>query len=117
MATYTQLLLLKCPSCHVHVAFYTPFEKNMLLFRQTLSLIAVGFLLSCSALGQTSEPTLQFESIFSRYQNYTEPAPERWQDANQKVHAIGGWRAYAQESNAPEPTQDAKHKAASGGQP
>jgi len=111
----------------MHAAFDTSFEKNMLLFRQTLRLIAAGILLTSAASGQTSivsatleqpaEPPLQYQSIFSRYQNHTEPVPERWQEANQKVHAIGGWRAYAQESNAPEPTHDATHKAAPGGQP
>lgn len=30
-----------------------------------------------------------------------ETAPQNWRDANQRVHQIGGWRAYAREAQQP----------------
>lgn len=56
---------------------------------------------------QASVPPVQHRSAFSRYRALTDVAPIPWREANETVHRIGGWRAYAREAAAPEPAASA----------
>ena len=101
----------------------------MFIFIKPLCLAIAGGVLASSAVGQTAlaatepdtatvpPPALLFQSIFTQYRAYTDQPLERWQDANQQVQSIGGWRAYAKEAHAPEPTNPPPQKTITGGQP
>lgn len=43
-------------------------------------------------------PTLAYTSALEGYRRYSEASMQDWNAANQTVHHIGGWRAYAQEA-------------------
>lgn len=43
----------------------------------------------------------RYVSVLAQYQPYAEQAVASWTDANATVQRIGGWRAYAQEMQAP----------------
>ncbi len=43
----------------------------------------------------------RYVSAFAQYQPYAEQAIASWPEANATVQRIGGWRAYAKESQAP----------------
>lgn len=43
----------------------------------------------------------RYVSVFAQYQPYAEQAIASWPEANATVQRIGGWRAYAKESQAP----------------
>ncbi len=45
---------------------------------------------------------LQFESVLSRYKPMTDQKLGSWQDANDTVTRIGGWRTYLKESQQPD---------------
>ncbi|MCF8167279.1 MAG: hypothetical protein K9K38_04060 [Rhodoferax sp.] len=87
----------------------------MQFFRTSTCLAAAFALLSsAAALGQSdpakpqseaapAPPLPEFVSIFSRYRGYADQALDSWQDANQRVQQIGGWRAYAREIQQPAP--------------
>jgi hypothetical protein len=49
---------------------------------------------------------LAYTSPFASYQRFQDAPPGAWQDTNQTVNRIGGWRAYArqaQETQTPAP--------------
>jgi len=59
---------------------------------------------------KTVPPTqLQYSSAIGGYQAYTDQPVQSWQQANDKVGRIGGWRAYAKEikTGVPASAQDA----------
>lgn len=61
--------------------------------------------LSAPANDRTKAPAsaaLEYVSSFSDYRAYHEQAIRSWREANDTVGQIGGWRAYARESQAPE---------------
>lgn len=72
-------------------------------------------LLASSALAQTTaeqkppaSPTqLRYTSPLNAYQTYTDQPVQSWQDANDTVGRIGGWRTYAREARTAEPAKDA----------
>lgn len=41
---------------------------------------------------------LQFTSALEGYRAYTDQVVQSWREANDQVHRIGGWRAYAKEA-------------------
>jgi len=43
----------------------------------------------------------RYVSVLAQYQPYAEQALASWPEANATVQRIGGWRAYAKESQAP----------------
>ena len=47
---------------------------------------------------------LVYRSTFASYRRLSEPEPLAWREAIDQVGRIGGWRAYAREANAPEPS-------------
>jgi hypothetical protein len=47
---------------------------------------------------------LVYRSTFASYRRLSEPEPMAWREAIDQVGRIGGWRAYAREANAPEPS-------------
>lgn len=62
---------------------------------------------------QAATPALLYQSSLSKYKRLGEQAPPlSWREANDNVRAIGGWRAYAREANAPEPAASAPASAA-----
>ena len=71
-------------------------------------------LLASSAMAQTTaeqkpqeSPTrLSYTSPLNGYQAYTEQPVQSWQDANDTVGRIGGWRTYAREARTTEPAKD-----------
>ena len=101
----------------------------MFKFIKPLCLAIAGGVLASAAAGQTAPDATgtvaeispatppQYQSVFSGYRTYTDQPLESWQNANQKVHTVGGWRAYAKEAHAPEPTNPSPQKATAGEQP
>ncbi|MDB5858893.1 MAG: hypothetical protein JWQ76_2582 [Ramlibacter sp.] len=67
----------------------------------TLAMLAAG-----AAVAQLEPPRatpppgaeLPYRSTLEHYQPYSEQAVGSWQDANDTVGRIGGWRAYAREA-------------------
>ena len=51
---------------------------------------------------------LTYRSTFATYRRLSEPDAMAWREANDQVGRIGGWRAYAREANAPEPSPASK---------
>jgi hypothetical protein len=49
---------------------------------------------------------LSYTSPLNGYQAYTEQPVQSWQDANDTVGRIGGWRTYAREARTTEPAKD-----------
>jgi hypothetical protein len=48
-------------------------------------------------------PAATYSSPLARYRPAGEIKPGSWQEVNQTVTRIGGWRAYAREASQPEP--------------
>jgi hypothetical protein len=51
---------------------------------------------------QVSVPRLTHESVFKQYRGQRDEKLRSWKDANDEVGRIGGWRAYARESQQPD---------------
>jgi hypothetical protein len=54
---------------------------------------------------------LQYFSVFTHYQNFREQPLHSWQETNDNVGKIGGWRFYARDAQQPDTgssTDDAK---------
>ena len=76
-------------------------------------LVALAAITALTAFAQTAQPTaeapggptaptaLTYHSAFDSYQRYQDDKPTAWKQANDTVHQRGGWRAYAQELQAP----------------
>ncbi len=47
-------------------------------------------------------PPLVYESSFKEYRRFSEEKSLSWREANDNVARIGGWRAYARESQSPD---------------
>lgn len=100
----------------------------MFIFIKSLCLAIAGCVLASAVAGQTASSATdtaaeklhispsQYQSAFSGYRVYTDQPLESWQKSNQQVQAIGGWRAYAKEALAPEPTTPAPQNATAGEQ-
>lgn len=52
---------------------------------------------------QAAVPALVWRSSFIGFRGIALPPVLGWKEANDQVHRIGGWRAYAREANEPEP--------------
>jgi hypothetical protein len=107
----------------------------MFIFIKPLCIAIAGGVFASAATGQTapnatgtktdvspSVPPPHYPSVFSGYRAYADQPLERWQEANQKVQTIGGWRAYAKEAHTPdttrtESTETSPQKPASGERP
>lgn len=68
-------------------------------------------LLASSAMAQTTAEQkppaqLSYTSPLNAYQAYTDQPVQSWQDANDTVGRIGGWRTYAREARTAEPAKD-----------
>ncbi len=46
--------------------------------------------------------SLRFESVFDGYQSYRHQPVAPWEQSNERVREVGGWRAYAREAAEPE---------------
>ncbi len=72
---------------------------------------------------QAGVPALNYASSFARYRRMSEAQPIPWREANDAVARIGGWRAYARETQQPDaagaatPSQTPGAPAASPSQP
>lgn len=89
----------------------------MFMFNKPLCIAIAGGVLASAATGQNAPnatgtktdispvPPPHYQSVFSVYRAYADQPLERWQEANQKVQAMGGWRAYAKEVHAPDTTR------------
>jgi len=72
-------------------------------------------MLASSAWAQTTTeqkpPTppaaLSYTSPLNGYQAYTDQPVQSWQETNDTVGRIGGWRTYAREARTAEPAKDA----------
>ncbi len=72
-------------------------------------------LLAGSAMAQTpaeqNQPAppiqLTYTSPLNDYQAYADQSVQSWQEANDTVGRIGGWRTYAREARTAEPAKDA----------
>lgn len=51
-----------------------------------------------------------YQSAFTSYQPFTDKPLQDWYQANQRVHQIGGWRAYMQQAQKAKETQNAQHR-------
>ena len=52
-------------------------------------------------------PAYHHRSSLADYRAWGEERRVPWKEANDTVHRIGGWRAYAREAQAPEPAASA----------
>lgn len=59
-----------------------------------------------------STPRVVHESTFKHYRRFGETSVASWQQANETVARVGGWRAYAREAQAPQPAPSASAAAA-----
>lgn len=56
-------------------------------------------LISMVPTSQAQEkPVVGYQSVFESYQPFADEPLQDWYQANQRVHQIGGWRAYMQEA-------------------
>jgi hypothetical protein len=51
---------------------------------------------------KASVPALSYRSSFARYRTFSDDKPLSWQQANDAVARIGGWRVYAREAQQPD---------------
>ena len=74
------------------------------LFILSTSVVRAGEV--SSLVGQMSKTIpFKYSSIFSYYEIFKDQPLRSWQEANDRVGAIGGWRYYAREGQKPaEPT-------------
>lgn len=57
------------------------------------------------ALDPSAEvPRATYQSSLAQYKRHTAEAVGSWKHANETVNRIGGWRTYAREAQAPEPS-------------
>lgn len=86
-----------------------PSARHLLL---ALSLLATGCVQSPAARPQAAAdpldaaavvPAAAHRSALSAYRPSPDATPGSWQDANDAVARIGGWRAYAREAAASAP--------------
>lgn len=63
------------------------------------------------AAAEGSKPPVlpAWRSSFSDYRPHDAQALESWREANERVHAIGGWRAYAREIQQSAPPEQPAH--------
>ena len=52
-------------------------------------------------------PALSYRSSLTSYRAFGDDKPVPWKEANDTTARIGGWRAYAREARAPDPTASA----------
>lgn len=71
------------------------------LCRTSLVMLA-GPLLACAARADVALTAPTYRSAFEHYQAHREVDRQPWPDANARVQAIGGWRAYAREAATPD---------------
>ncbi len=55
-------------------------------------------------------PSLRYESPLAGYRKFVEQPVGSWREANDNVGRIGGWRAYARESQEATPAQESPKK-------
>jgi hypothetical protein len=60
-----------------------------------------------AADAQAAIPKLNYRSPFAAYQADRAEEPRSWREVNDRVGAIGGWRAYAREAQTATPTPPA----------
>ena len=59
-----------------------------------------------TATPSPSAPTLlQYHSVFTHYQPFSDQPLTPWPDSNATVAKIGGWRVYAKEARPADPAQ------------
>ena len=77
----------------------------------TNALVLLFMLVLPVLAGQGAEPgaadgsrnsSLRFESVFDGYQSYRHQSVAPWEQSNERVREVGGWRAYAREAAEPE---------------
>ncbi len=64
-------------------------------------LLAWTLPLTAQAKDAPLSDALTYRSVFEGYQAYTREKQPEWQQANERVRQIGGWRVYARESEEP----------------
>lgn len=87
----------------------TPSLSFRKLLPWTMALLAGSALAQAAAEQKPSTPPAQLSYIspLNGYQAYTDQPVQSWQDANDTVGRIGGWRTYAREARTAEPAKDA----------
>ena len=76
---------------------------NLLLAQaQTVAGSEAPPLVSPSKTAAAVAPAFAYHSVFSHYQAFNDHSVASWSQTNEQVQKIGGWRAYAKESNQPE---------------
>ncbi|WP_245704032.1 hypothetical protein [Oryzisolibacter propanilivorax] len=93
------------------ISFQLPSPRALMPW--TLALLATAAFAQTPADAEapkTALPTkLQYSSAIGDYRAYTDQPVQSWQQANDRVGQIGGWRAYAKEikTGVPASAQDA----------
>jgi hypothetical protein len=84
--------------------------RRLLLPVFVVPLFALGATMSAGLAAEASTPAPRppvYVSSFDGYRRFADQPVDSWAAANARVRQIGGWRAYARESQtavAPEPT-------------
>ncbi len=95
------------------MAISYPLPSPRAFITWTLALLATAAFAQTPADAEAPKmalPTkLQYSSAISDYQAYKDQPVQSWQQANDRVGQIGGWRAYAKEikTGVPASVQDA----------
>ena len=55
-----------------------------------------------TASDRNAETALPYRSVFNGYQKFSDEPVAPWQQTNATVEKIGGWRAYAKETQQPD---------------
>ncbi|MFZ5567862.1 MAG: hypothetical protein ACOY95_12770 [Pseudomonadota bacterium] len=73
-----------------------------------MALLASTAVAQTTAEQKTPAPPAQlsYTSPLNGYQAYTDQPVQSWQEANDNVGRIGGWRTYAREARTAEPAKD-----------
>lgn len=81
-----------------------------MILRPLAVALAIPFVALCAttsfaqtpaADGPNVVPPMDYRSALEGYQPFTEQTLAPWQQSNDTVRAVGGWRAYARESRPP----------------
>ena len=84
------------------------------LLAWTLALLAGSTWAQTTAEQKPPAPpaALSYTSPLNAYQAYTDQPVQSWQEANDTVGRIGGWRTYAREARTEDPAKDGAPAAA-----
>jgi hypothetical protein len=77
-------------------------KRSLLLLIPCLYALAFAASAAPESSKSAAAPQTTYRSALASYRAFAEQDIEPWREANDRVGAIGGWQAYARETQAPE---------------